>query len=334
MKKIKCFERKLYASVLVVLLIVVSLSSTSSLTLRFGDDPDTGDQDSHFGVMITNQSGDDYFLYGHNATTEDLYLYANNVDTYPFINLEGNNFIKLYTTNDIYMYEGTANMFLFRLSPPLSTMFGGDATGDDLQIRANSFDSTHSYINLTAGGDVDIDSYADLYFKEQGVQMVKFALSGTDSSIYGGGDADDNLFLRSNSVDGTNAQCGIKLQGASDLIINVPNTKSLKMQENEGYYFFKAEGDVKNAKWYGGHATGDQITIYSNAADATPYIDMNGLDDIYLNATGDKTVTVNDLLLITPRAAAPTSPEQGMIYCSSVNGTMFGYDGSGWNAFW
>jgi len=308
MKKIKCFERKFYAGVLVCLLIVVSLSSTSSLTLRFGDDPDTPDQDSHFGVMITNQSGDDYFLYGHNTTGDDLLLYANNVDSYPFINLDGNSFMKLHSTNDIYMYEGAANMFLFRLSPPLSTMFGGDATGNDLQIRANSFDSTHSYINITAGGDIDIDSYADLYFKEQGNQMFKFELSGDDSILYGGDGATEDMLIYATSGD---ASTYILLEGSNDMSLY-------------------SDADIKIIP-------DDRIILYSTSM----FFSATSNRSFYVSAAnltlgngGQDVCVINDILQLNPISSVTTTPVEGMIYYDSDNNTLCCWTGTGWQGFW
>jgi len=59
------------------------------------------------------QSGDDLIIKGADATGDDLIIYPNQVDTYPYIYLNGNVGLNLYTkaSSNIECYQG-ANMFL------------------------------------------------------------------------------------------------------------------------------------------------------------------------------------------------------------------------------
>ena len=205
MKKIKSFERKFYASVLVYLLIVISFSSTSSLTLRFDDDPDTPDQDSHMGSFICNQSGDDYYLYGHNATTEDLYLYANNVDANPYVILEGNDDITLQSGDDVFI---------------------GGYLGP--------------FINLTNGDDILLDAVDDIIFYDNAAEMFKFELSGDDSIMYGATGATDDVFIYATSGDPSTY---IYLEGSDDLWLYSDKGIKLVPDSNEDVLIYN--GDIQ-----------------------------------------------------------------------------------------
>jgi len=182
----------------VILIVAFFSGSVNSLTLRFGDDPDTGDQDSHFGVMITNQSGDDYFLYGHNATTEDMYLYANNVDANPYMILEGNDDITLQSGDDVFI---------------------GGYLGP--------------FINMTNGDDITLDAVDDIVFADNAAQMFKFEISGDDSIIYGSDGATEDTLIYATSGD---ASTYIKLDGSDTLGLYADTT--LNLIPDNGVYMY------------------------------------------------------------------------------------------------
>ena len=47
--------------------------------------------------------------------------------------------------------------------------------------------------------------------------------------------------------------------------------------------------------------------------------------------TDGNNVTIDDVLKLEPRAAAPTSPVEGMIYANSGNNNLYYYNGTAWN---
>lgn len=92
------------------------------------------------------------FMYGSDDTGDALRILANSTDSYPYISLEGDDYIELRTTNDIYFYEQAEQMFKFGHSTPTSKIYGSDDTGDDLQLLANTVDSCAAISIFGNGG--------------------------------------------------------------------------------------------------------------------------------------------------------------------------------------
>ena len=301
MKKIIKLRTKIEAGVILCLMIIVSVSSSYGLTLRFGDDPDTPDQDNHFGVLITNQTTNDFIIYGHNETTDNLLLYPNTVDAH-FINISGANLTTVNVGDYIVFQDDGTEIMRFIVK-------NGDAT-----IESDS-----------ANTDFCIDSDADIYFREQNNQMFKFVLNGAISEIYGGSDVGDDLKLYGSSNAGT-TYGHITIYGDGSIVSEAGNGFSHIFRVN-GDQSFKNDVSGSISRFYGGDDAGDDLYIYSNSADSAPSVEI-------VNAT-EGYVRVRDLFLVHPRPAAPPRDQclQGMVYCSSVNGTFFGYTGSGWSAF-
>lgn len=111
------------------------------------------DIDNDDNIMF-RKSGSQFFLFDHSGITSVMYggadtgdalrLQANSIDSYPYILMEGDDYMELRTTNDIYFYEQTEQMFRFSLAGAVSTIYGSDDTSDDLHIRANTSDSSPS----------------------------------------------------------------------------------------------------------------------------------------------------------------------------------------------
>ena len=59
------------------------------------------------------QSGTESIMYGGTNTGEDLKIQANDADTYPYIKMEGDSHIKLYSSDDIYFYDDATEEFRF-----------------------------------------------------------------------------------------------------------------------------------------------------------------------------------------------------------------------------
>lgn len=308
-KKNSFFERKFYAGVLVVLLVLVGVSSMSidALTLRFGDDPDTPDQDNHFGVFLTNQSGDDYYLYGHNTTGDDLYLYANSADITPYIYLLGNGPIYLDSGSNIYFHESGVQTHVFDYNnvAHISTIRGGSVAGDDLFIRCNSVEGGPN-INMTGGGQIDLDSVSDIYFKELGNQMFKFVLNGDDANLYGQDATTNDLFLYANSVDSYPA---IRLEGNSYMVLTVA--------AGNDFIF-----NVGGTEYMLVDSSGTAARIQSSQANA----------NIVLEPNGQGVVQISDMLRLNPVATLGSySPSEGDCYVNSTDHHMYCYLGGGWS---
>ena len=83
-------------------------------------------------------------MYGGTNTGEDLKIQANDADTYPYMLMEGDSHIKLYSSDDIYFYDDSEQSFKFYLSGSTSYITGSDDAGDDLYVYANSAESCAS----------------------------------------------------------------------------------------------------------------------------------------------------------------------------------------------
>jgi len=71
----------------------------------------------------------------------------------------------------------------------------------------------------------------------------------------------------------------------------------------------------------GYNETGNKKLYIENSNSATPLIHGDFDTDI---------VTINDVLVITPQASAPSSPVEGMVYSNNTDHHFYFYNGSGW----
>lgn len=92
--------------------------------LYFGDDKDVAMywDGTYFKIapatgntLTIKWSGDDTYIYGGFLTTQDLYLYANVTDLYPFIYIYGNDAIRMAVPagKRLELYEGTTEFIRF-----------------------------------------------------------------------------------------------------------------------------------------------------------------------------------------------------------------------------
>ena len=157
-------------------------------------------------------------IMGGDASGEDLFLYGNSVDAQPFISIEGLADITLDSYADIYFKERGAQFFKFQYyaGPGQSILMGGDASGEDLFLYGNSVDA-QPFISIEGLADITLDSYADIYFKEQGTQMAKLSYNANVSTLEGGSASGDDLILKANSTD---ADSKIEIEGLGDIFLD------------------------------------------------------------------------------------------------------------------
>lgn len=158
-------------------------------------------------------------LVGGADTGDALKIVSNETDTYPFIRLEGDDYIELKTTNDIYFYEQAEQMFKFSLDGSTSIIYGSDDTGDNLKISANNTD-TYPFIKLFGNSDIDVcvPDGRIIYFVEGDREFFSFN-SGANLSILAGGKVSgDDLYIRANSLDNCAA---IELHGDGDIVSKI-----------------------------------------------------------------------------------------------------------------
>ena len=127
-----------------------SCPTSGDLPFTLFNDCDTQDEQG----FLFSISGAASTLEGSDDTGDSLKVKANSTDAYPYILMEGDDYMELRTTNDIYFYEQAEAMFKFSLAGAVSTIYGSDDAGDDLRLLANSNESC-SGVTLFGDGGIE-----------------------------------------------------------------------------------------------------------------------------------------------------------------------------------
>jgi len=183
----------------------------------------------------------------------------------------------------------TDQIFKFDNVGALSRMTGGDTSGDDLTIIANSVNAEpylrldgNSYIQMRSADSIYLDHDTDdfLYIREANTQYLK---TYRDSASYIEGQAGTgaDLILKANSTD---AYPIIELMGND--VINLKSKTDILFYE-EAVQMFRFELNGANSIIYGGASTGDDILIYANDTDTAPLITMRGNSNLFLTTAGE-----------------------------------------------
>jgi len=77
----------------------------------------------------------------------------------------------------------SANAFKVRYASNLTTVTGGDVSGDDLRIKGNTTD-TYPYIDLEGNSSIVIDTKDEVQIEVQNVQKAKIGLAGTGGALW------------------------------------------------------------------------------------------------------------------------------------------------------
>lgn len=127
-----------------------------------------------FGSGITT-------LYGGQNTGDDLQLSANSSDSYPFIRLNGAADISLQTHTSITFGQQGTQIFLLEYASNVTTISGGNVSGDDLIIAANTSNS-YPRIDLEGNNDIALRTSAGntIFFCETSSCYLRF--DRTDAS--------------------------------------------------------------------------------------------------------------------------------------------------------
>lgn len=93
-------------------------------------------------------------IYGGNAASDKLYLYANKTNTYPQIYIDGDaGILNFYNNGNNIDFYDQANLFFRMKSETQSKLWGQDSTGTDMIIYANTKDQ-YPYIRLDGSGNI------------------------------------------------------------------------------------------------------------------------------------------------------------------------------------
>jgi len=154
-------------------------------------------------------------MYGGTNAGDNLYIHTNDADTYPWLGMIGGEGITLFTSSNesIAFREQLDIMFEMKLNGVISELYGGDSTGDDMQIIANSSD-TYPYIKLEGDSDISLYSSDDIYFYDDADEEFRFY----DNSIDIKGDRaiyinDDETYIGHGAGDSITSGVGNTLLG-------------------------------------------------------------------------------------------------------------------------
>jgi len=187
-------------------------------------------------------------MYGGVASSDDTWIYANSVDTYPTLKLSGSGnvlFNTLFGSKIIFQAESNS-IFQFSGGTELSHMWGGSTANDDLKIQANSTDA-YPTITLQGNEHLDIDLGTNDMFRllDTGTPYLKFWAGGGEAMI--------------------SSSSHIRLDTANNIYF---------YQGGKEKFLFDSTDITSIIK--GGEVTGDDLLLYANSIDSYPYIDLNG----------------------------------------------------------
>jgi len=223
-------------------------------------------------------------MYGGADGGDDMKIFANSTNAYPYFYLLGNSDIHLYSYYKVKFFNQTQEMFRFQSIGTLSTLYGGDDAGDDLEIHANSSDAEPN-IRLEGAGGIflEVADAESVIFQDgaTGEQDFKFFRSGTISKLQGSDDTGDDMQIFANSTD---AYPYIELLGNAGMSLNVASEESIYFND-AGEQFFRFVRDAARSVLYGSDDTGDDLDIQANFTDTYPFIKLAGDDYIELNTS-------------------------------------------------
>lgn len=117
-----------------------SCPTKADLPFNFYDDCDTEVE----SIFLFEKNGTQSRIYGGDTSGDQFQIFANQVDSYPYFHMLGDDSIRLYTKTTINFYQEAEQIFKFEHAGGTSSLSGSDDTGDDLKILANTFDDCAS----------------------------------------------------------------------------------------------------------------------------------------------------------------------------------------------
>ena len=108
------------------------------------------------GTQLLFDANADHSIFGGTTSGNDLFLYANSSDSYPYIQLEGNNdvLVRLPSITDRFNITGGGTTFSIVPHNTATTIYGGASSGQQLNLYSNS-NQLESGILLYGGGQIE-----------------------------------------------------------------------------------------------------------------------------------------------------------------------------------
>jgi hypothetical protein len=217
-----------------------------------------------------------------------------------------NTFLGAYSGRDNITSNNTflgANSGTYNTVGAYNTFVGANAGENNLGGQWNTF------IGQNSGSQ----NYNGNYNTFLGHQSGTYNYSGLNNVMIGDNAGFNNYSGSENVIVGKDA-------GHS-----VYNTSRNTFIGDSSGYFNTGSGNVFIGHLAGKNEIGSDKLYIDNTSTSSPLI--------YGDFTQNK-VTINDLVNITPRSTAPTSPAEGDVYYNSVSHKLFVYDGTIWQGCW
>jgi hypothetical protein len=249
-------------------------------------------QSSGFGTLNYNTTG-------HNNTANGFISLSNNKTGY-YNTATGAQSLYLNTSG----HHNTATGFMSLVS---------DTTGN-----YNTANGAYSMVSNTTGDQNTATGFESLYHNTTGIYN---SANGSRALI-------SNTTGTCNTANGFDALYHNKTgsynvaNGSQALYYDSIGSNNVAIGHNAGYNNY-GTGNVFIGKDAGANEAGSNKLYISNSNTATPLV--YGEFDY-------KTVTINDVLKLTPRAAAPSSPVNGMLYVNSTTNKLYCYLNGAWKS--
>ena len=228
------------------------------------------------------KDGDDSKLYGGDDSGDDLLVYANDSNAYPFIGLYGDSDIWLDSADDIFFKIQGTQMAKMSYSGNVTTIEGGSVAGDDLTLKSNTTD-TYPAITLTGNTIIDYSAKTDHVFNVDGAQAFKMEYDGVDTTtIIGGANTGDDILYKANSTDNYST---IEMNGNSNIVYSSHGNHSFRYDATSMFVVSYA-ANVTTLE--GGSVSGDDLIIKANTSNSYPFIKLNGADDCHFRMPNTK----------------------------------------------
>lgn len=116
----------------------ITLEGNEGVNIDVADDEEILFKEGGAQFIKFDHSTNESFVSGGAATGDEIYIYANSLDSEPYLLLEGDDFAVLDVASYIYFKDQGTQSFMFDYDANVSKLSGGAASGDDLFIYANT----------------------------------------------------------------------------------------------------------------------------------------------------------------------------------------------------
>ncbi|MCB2195348.1 MAG: hypothetical protein KQH79_05790 [Bacteroidetes bacterium] len=344
-------------------------SDTASLNVFIGNSAGYDNYGGHENIFIGNTSGHSNTIGSGNTLIGGVSGYHNTTGSYnTFVgmwtgneHISGNDNVFLGVAAGHNSYTGSSNVFIgpgaghSNFSGDSSVFIGTEAGYSEsnshrLYIENTSADSSAALIYGEFDNDflrlnADVVVNGKLYFgnDQDNILLGEYAgigiTSGTGNTFIGnatGGATNEgtgNTFIglysgNENTSGNQNVFIGLAAGHNSN-----SGSKNIAIGPGAGHNVADADSSIfigLEAGYFEDKSS--RLYIENSSADSSAALIYGEFDNDILIINGE--THIRDVLILKPRDAAPTNPEQGMMYMDAITNKLMVYDGSTWQACW